>query len=115
MSDAAERAWQEWRTKTSPEYKRWGIGDVERAFLAGWAAREAIELEMAKADATEIATLIARRIMVETELTQARKLLRQALYQVCEVEGWDVPWWAEKWAPAVDTFLEATDGSADRG
>ena len=90
MSDAAERAWQEWRTKTSPEYKRWGIGDVERAFLAGWAVREA-------------------------ELAQARELLRQALYQVCEVEGWDVPWWAEKWAPAVDTFLEATDGSADRG
>jgi len=50
MSDAAERAWQEWRTKTSPEYKRWGIGDVERAFLAGWAAREA---ELAGAGAAD--------------------------------------------------------------
>ena len=70
MSDAAERAWEGWMELHTP------IDHTRReAFLAGWAAREAIELEMAKADATEIATLIARRTMVETELAQARELL----------------------------------------
>ena len=68
------------------------------AFLAGWAAREAIELEMAKADATEIATLIARRTMAETELAQARNLLEQARYDI------------GAWREAIRVFLEATDG-----
>src|SRR3972149_179528 len=103
VSDAAERAWEGWMELHTP------IDHTRReAFLAGWAAREAIELEMAEADATEIATLIARRTMVETELAQARNLLVELTSWVSIPRDKEHP--IRQLLSRTHAFLEATDG-----